>query len=110
MPAELVSIVPLLFPAKPPALLLLVTLPMAKLPVIVPVPVLLPTNPPASPSFAGVFGAVEATLPIANEPTIVPALLPTRPPMPNPPPVTLPVAKDVLIVPMLPLKPTSPPA
>src|SRR3954468_1461345 len=107
-PAKLESIVPPLLAAKPPALLLLVTLPNAKLPVIV--PLLFPTNPPASPSWLAEKGAVDVTLPIANDPTIVPILSPTRPPTPNPPPVTLPAAKELVIVLPTPLKPTSPPA
>src|SRR4051812_10190433 len=106
--AKLASIVPPLLPTKPPALLLLVMLPKAKLFEIE--PVLLPANPPASPSKLDVLGAVDATLPNAAESVMVPALSPTRPPTPKPPPLTLPIANDAVIVAVFPLKATRPPA
>jgi hypothetical protein len=72
--APLASIDPPLFPTNPPALLLPVTLPNAKLPEIE--PLLFPANPPASPPLL-----VAVTLPAAEEPVMVPALSPTKPPV-----------------------------
>ena len=96
--------VPALSPTSPPALCPPpLTWPVAVEPVIIAALPLNPTSPPAVLSN-------EKTVPPAPDPMIVPLFAPTRPPAelfaPEP---TLPVAKEVSIVPPATCSPTSPP-
>ena len=49
------------------------------------------------------------TLPLALDPLIEPALLPTSPPMTEVEPLTAPLADELTIAPFVSLRPTSPP-